>query len=118
VFWRGVIYGAVDGLLLFAFPWTVTWRALDGETRSLPGKIGVSLLAWVLVLLVTTGYHLGYRDFRSAKISQPNIGSAITVLPTLLTANPIAAPVAHMGLHVAAVLHAPRTPLFLPPHRQ
>jgi H+/Cl- antiporter ClcA len=27
IFWRGLIYGAIDGLLLSVFPWIVTWRA-------------------------------------------------------------------------------------------
>jgi hypothetical protein len=29
--WRGAIYETIDGLLLSAFPWLVTWRALGGE---------------------------------------------------------------------------------------
>jgi hypothetical protein len=29
--WRGLIYGALDGVLLSAFPWLVAWRALGGE---------------------------------------------------------------------------------------
>jgi hypothetical protein len=28
IFWRGLVYGAIDGLLLSVFPWVVTWRAL------------------------------------------------------------------------------------------
>jgi hypothetical protein len=37
-------------------------------------------------------------------------------MPTLLTLNPIGAPIAHAGLHVAAVVHDYDTELFLPPH--
>ena len=37
-------------------------------------------------------------------------------VPTLATLNPIGAPIAHVGLHVSAVLHSYETDLFLPPH--
>lgn len=115
--WRGLAYGAVDGLLLFAFPWMVAWRALGAEERGLARKFAASAVALAAILLVTTTYHLGYRDFRSSKILQPNIGSTIASVPTLVTANPIASPISHVFLHVTAVLHSPDTELFLPPHR-
>lgn len=115
--WRGLVYGGVDGLLLFAFPWIVTWRAFGGGRVSRPSRLFAAIVAWAMVLFVTTAYHLGYRDFRSDRIVQPNIGSAITALPTLVTANPVASPIAHVMLHVGAVVHSPYTELFLPPHR-
>jgi hypothetical protein len=37
-------------------------------------------------------------------------------MPTLLSLNPLASPIAHAMLHVAAVTHDPRSDLFLPPH--
>jgi hypothetical protein len=117
VLWRGLVYGAVDGLLLHAFPWTVVWRALRAEEKGLATRLRAAALAWVAVLAVTTAYHLGYRDFRSSKIVQPNVGSTIMSVPTLVTANPIGSPLTHVFLHVAAVVHSPRTELFLPPHR-
>jgi len=114
--WRGLAYGTVDGVLLLAFPWLVTWRALGAETARWPRKLGAAALAWGAILLVTTAYHLGYGDFRSRKIVQPNVGSSIGAVPTLLSANPAASVVSHALLHVAAVVHAPRTDLYLPPH--
>lgn len=118
VVWRGVVYGSVDGLLLLAFPWVVSWRALRAEGGGWKRKLGASVLAYAAVLLVTTAYHLGYRDFRSRKILQPDIGATIAAVPTLLSANPVASPLSHVVLHVAAVLHVPDTDLYLPPHRQ
>lgn len=47
---------------------------------------------------------------------QPNFVSALGALPTLLGANPVASPISHVFLHVTAVLHAPETDLFQPPH--
>ena len=118
VLWRGIVYGSVDGLLLLAFPWTVTWRALRAEEGTRTRKAAAAGLGYAAVLLVTTAYHLGYADFRSGKVLQPNIGAAIGAVPTVLSANPVASPISHVALHVAAVLHVPDTDLYLPPHRR
>lgn len=118
VVWRGLVYGTVDGLLLLAFPWLVVWRTVEAERGRFGAKLGAAAVAWAGILLVTTAYHLGYGDFRSRKIVQPNLGSTLGSIPTLVTANPVASPVSHVFLHVAAVLHAPGTDLFLPPHRE
>jgi hypothetical protein len=117
IFWRGLIYGAIDGLLLSVFPWVVTWRAFDVSARPQEGKIRVNLLAWVFVLAMTTAYHLGYSDFRSKKIIEPNIGNTIISIPTLASANPVGSPIAHATMHITAIIHSPKTELFLPPHR-
>jgi hypothetical protein len=118
VFWRGLIYGAMDGLLLSVFPWIVSWRAFDVEKKPLRKKIAFGFLAWVFILVLTTAYHLGYSDFRSKKIIQPNIGNTIISIPTLVSANPAGSPIAHAMMHIAAIIHAPKTELFLPPHRK
>jgi hypothetical protein len=113
---RGVIYGSTDGLLLSAFPWLVTWRALAGEAASVRKRVGLSLVALGFTLLVTSAYHLGYPDFRGPKLAQANLGNAIATLPTLFAANPVASPLAHAVLRVAAVAHDPQSDLILPPH--
>jgi len=118
IFWRGVVYGVIDGLLLSSFPWIVTWRAFDVGKKPLGKKIAFSFLAWLFILVVTTAYHLGYSDFRSRKIIQPNIGNTIISVPTLVTANPIGSPITHAIMHITAVIHSPKTELFLPPHRE
>ncbi len=117
LFWRGFIYGTVDGLILTVFPWMVTWRAFRAEEKKWTGKIGIGLIAWLFIIIMTTSYHLGYRDFRSPKVIQANIGNTIMSLPTLLSANPVGTPIVHATLHITAVLHSPETDLFLPPHR-
>ena len=118
IFWRGVVYGVIDGLLLSSFPLIVTWRAFDVGRKPLGKKIAFGFLAWLFILAMTTAYHLGYRDFRSRKIIQPNIGNTLISLPTLVTANPIGSPISHALMHIAAVVHSPKTDLFLPPHRE
>ena len=80
------------------------------------GFAAVAAIALAASLLFTATYHLGYSDFRSAKVRKPVAGDLIWAAPVIATANPIGAPIAHAGLHVAAVTHSSDTDLFLPPH--
>jgi pimeloyl-ACP methyl ester carboxylesterase len=116
--WRGVAYGAADGLLLGAFPVLAVFAAFPfvrGRAHALR-TIGTGLLAIVASLTITTAYHLGYPDFRSSKITAPTRGAAIWTAPTLLTLNPVGSMLAHVGLHVSAVVHSYNGDTFLPPH--
>lgn len=116
--WRGVVYGAADGLLLSAFPILVVFAALAGTRlrRRRGGVVAVGAIAMVASVLMTAVYHAGYADFRSDKIARPMAGDLVWSVPTLATLNPVGAPIAHIGLHVGAVLHNSDTELFLPPH--
>jgi hypothetical protein len=117
VLWRGVLYGAIDGLLLSTFPWIVTWRAFEVEGKPFARKVVFGFVAWLFIVVMTTAYHVGYADFRSAKVIQANIGNTIMSAATLFSANPVATPITHAMMHTAAVIHSPKTELFLPPHR-
>jgi hypothetical protein len=88
------------------------------EKKPLGKKIAFVLLSWLFILVLTTAYHLGYSDFRSKKIIQPNIGNTIISVPILVSANPIGSPITHAIMHITAVIHSPKTELFLPPHRK
>ena len=116
--WRGLMYGAIDGLLLSAFPILVVFAALTGSRLRARrgGLVAVGAIAMVASLLVTATYHAGYSDFRSSKLRKPVTGDLVWSVPTLATLNPIGAPIAHVGLHVTAVSHSYDTDLFLPPH--
>jgi len=116
--WRGILYGAADGLLLSAFPILVVFAALSdsGLRRQRGGLVAVGALAMAASLTITATYHLGYSDFRSSKLRKPLTGDLVWSVPTLATLNPIGAPLAHAGLHVAAVTHSYDTEVFLPPH--
>jgi hypothetical protein len=118
--WRGVVYGAADGILLSVFPILTVfglfaWKPL--RERSKKAVAGIGVLALAVSLLFTAVYHLGYPDFRGSKLSRPMTGDVIWSVPTLATLNPVGAPIAHIGVHVTAVLHSYDTDLFLPPHR-
>jgi hypothetical protein len=116
--WRGVVYGAADGLLLSAFPILVVFAALRDSRlrRRAGGLVAVGAVAMAASLAMTAVYHAGYSDFRSEKLAKPLAGDLVWSVPTLATLNPIGSPLAHVGLHVGAVVHNPQTELFLPPH--
>jgi hypothetical protein len=118
VLWRGVLYGATDGLLLSAFPILVVFAAFAGSAvrERFARRVLVVMTALLASLAMTAAYHLGYGDFRSGKVRSPIAGDVAWSVPTLVTLNPIGAPIAHIGVHVAAVLHSYETELFLPPH--
>ena len=116
--WRGVVYGAADGLLLSAFPILLVFAAFKNTKvrKHAGGVIAVGAVAVIASLAMTGVYHAGYSDFRSSKLSKPITGDLVWSIPTLATLNPGGAPIAHVGLHVSAVFHNYNSNLFLPPH--
>lgn len=113
--WRGVTYGAVDALLLSAFPCFVAYSIVHGRVGGVVGKLRFVALALPLVLAITAAYHLGYPQYREDGVKQPEIGNTLISVPMLATANPIGSVVAHASMHTAAVTHAYETDVFLPP---
>jgi hypothetical protein len=118
VVWRGVLYGVTDGVLLSVFPILAVFAAFAGRPllQRLRGKLAVGALALGMSLAFTAVYHLGYPEFRGDMLKKPLAGDVVWSAPTLLTLNPLGAPIAHAGLHVSAVLHSYDTGTFLPPH--
>jgi hypothetical protein len=117
--WLGFVYGALDALFLSVLPVLATWQAFTalGWTETLPGKIGVGVIALIASLLVTVVYHLGYPEYRAAGgMMGPSIGNGVMSLGYILTNNPIAAVFSHIAMHVAGVLQGPATVIQLPPH--
>lgn len=111
--WRGVLYGAMDALLLFVFPATVAYLLLrDSGPRRRLRFAGLTLL---LSMGITATYHLGYPQFRGADLVQPEIGAVVAWVPTALTGNPIGAVIVHDSYHVAANVHTYRSEIYLPP---
>jgi hypothetical protein len=118
IVWRGILYGATDGLLLSVFPILAVFAAFAGA--SIRGRRGgtalVGLIALIASLAMTAAYHAGYSDFRGEKVRKPLAGDLVWSAPTLLTLNPVGAPIAHIALHTTAVVHSYETDTFLPPH--
>ncbi len=115
VAWRGVLYGVVDALLLTAFPLAVAHQLFGGRLVGLTRRIAFGALVLALVMVITATYHLGYRQFREDGVTAPETGNVIISLPAVLTANPLGSIVAHGSMHVAAVIHAYETDVYLPP---
>jgi hypothetical protein len=80
------------------------------------GKVAIGALALAVSLAFTAVYHLGYSDFGGEKLRKPLAGDVVWSVPTLVTLSPLGSPIAHAGLHVAAVVHSYDTDTFLPPH--
>jgi hypothetical protein len=118
VLWRGVIYGLADGLLLSVFPILAVFAAAAGTRlrARTGGLVAVGAAALLASLAMTAVYHAGYSDFRSEKLAKPVAGDVVWSVPTLVTLNPLGAPIAHAGMHVTAVVHSYETDTFLPPH--
>jgi hypothetical protein len=116
--WRGIVYGAADGLLLSAFPILLVFAVFEKSRlrRRVGGVIAVGAIAMAASLAMTAVYHAGYSDFRGSKLSKPVTGDLVWSVPTLATLNPVGAPIAHVGVHITAVVHNYDTELFLPPH--
>ena len=101
------------------FPILVVFAAFAGSRldQRLRGKLVIGIVALAASLAMTGVYHAAYSDFRSGKMAKPLTGDVVWSVPTLLTLNPIGAPIAHAGLHTSAVIHSYETDTFLPPHR-
>lgn len=115
VVWRGLLYGAVDALLLSAFPVAVAYALLGRRLDGLARKAAFGGISLALVMVITATYHLGYEQFREDGVGAPETGNLIISAPAILSANPLGSVVAHAGMHITADLHAYETGTYLPP---
>lgn len=115
--WLGLVYGSLDALLLTVVPVLSVYgsRSAD-DLRSGSERVRWAALALLASLFVTAAYHLGFAEFRGPSLLQPLIGNAVVTLAYLLAGNPLAPVLAHVIMHVAAVLHGTSTTVQLPPH--
>lgn len=118
ILWLGVIYGAVDALLLSVLPVSAVWLALKSldKTSTWPQKMVAGVVAMLASIAVTVAYHVGYTEYHGADMVNPVIGNSLFSLGFLLTANPLTAVIAHIIMHIASVFHGIDTTVTLPPH--
>jgi len=118
ILWPGFAYGLIDSLLLSVLPVMAVQLVFadSGLNSGILGKIGFILLAFLASIFVTVIYHLGYPEFRGKKVIWPVIGNGVLSLAFLLTMNPLAAILPHIGMHVAAMIHGRETTGQVPPH--
>jgi len=116
IVWRGLVYGAVDALLLSAFPGLVAWKLMGGNLAGFTRRVLYGGLTIALVVVITAVYHLGYEDLRNTEgISNPEIGNLVISLPVIVSANPAGSLIAHTSMHLTAVTHSYESKDRLPP---
>lgn len=118
--WIGIGYGAVDALLLNIMPVAAIWAGLGimGAETSWINQVLTGGLGLIASLLVALLYHLGYREFRNAKMGQVLLGNGLITLSYVISGSALAALLSHVLMHITAVLIGPKTTLQLPPHRE
>jgi hypothetical protein len=116
--WPGLIYGAIDGLLLSVLPVFAVLKASSklGWTNTWPKRIGSNMLALVFSLIVIAVYHLGYPEFQNRQVFLPMFGVGVMSLAYIVTRNPITPVLSHIAMHIAAVIHGLNSVVQLPPH--
>ena len=118
ILWPGLAYGLTDSLLLTVLPILAVREAFadpllsDGWT----GKIAFGILALLASFIVTVAYHLGYQEFRNKKVLWTMLGNGVLSLAYILTMNPLAAILPHIGMHITALIHGRETTGQVPPH--
>ena len=111
------MYGVLDALLLSVVPVLSVYRSRPPEVLHRgAARVRWGGLALLASLVVTGAYHLGFAEFRGPTLVQPLIGNAIVTAGYLLTGSPLAALLAHVVMHIAAVLHGMEGTVQLPPH--
>ena len=113
--WRGAGYGAIDALLLTAFPCLVAYAMLHGRMTTVFRRARYMAVAVPMILVITATYHLGYPQYRQDGVARPEVGNTLISIPMLMTANPAGSIAAHISMHVTAVTHSYETTTFLPP---
>jgi len=115
--WLGVVYGAVDAVMLTVIPVLSFYSSrATTEIEETRGRAPRAVAAFAASLFVTAAYHLGFREFQGPGLVQPLIGNGVMTLAYLASGSPIAAIVSHVIMHVAAVIHGAATVTQLPPH--
>jgi hypothetical protein len=111
--WVGLIYGALDALLLTVVPVLAVMESSDSPGRQ---RWRSRVMAFLASLLVAAVYHLGFQEYRGPALKQPLIGNGLITAAYLLTGNAFTPIAGHVIMHSAAVLHGPESTPQLPPH--
>lgn len=115
--WLGVAYGLADALILSVLPVLALYGSQRAELLRAPAsRLRLAAVALAGSAVITAAYHAGFTEFRGPQLIQPVLGNLIITLGYLLSGSPVAPAVAHVIMHVAAVLHGVVTTVQLPPH--
>jgi hypothetical protein len=114
--WRGVAYGAINSLVLTAFPLAVALGVMGSETvMGVVRRLGLAVVTFALIWTMSTVYHLGFDQFDGDDLVTPQLSTAAVSIPTVITANPLGSVLAQMSLHVAATFRTFESDVLVPP---
>ncbi len=99
ILWRGVLFGIIGTALISAFPFITVWRAFAGAEPGNLRKLGVLAIAVIAISLTSLSYNIGLSGFNKDRITYNVKMSLLTGIPTLLSGNPFASPVAGAFLY-------------------
>ena len=118
ILWPGIAYGLIDGLLISVIPVAVVYEELSGASwaAGAAGRMELGAIALAASFLVAGIYHAGYPEFRGKNILWAIFGNGLMSLAYIVTANPLAAVLPHIAMHVASMIHGRETTVQLPPH--
>jgi hypothetical protein len=115
--WLGLVYGLVDALMLSILPVLILYAGRPaGELQDPVSRLRWAAAALLGSAVVAAAYHAGFREFRNASLLGPVIGNLVITFGYLASGSPIAPLLAHVMMHLAALIHGPATTVQLPPH--
>ena len=114
--WLGLVYGAVDAVMLSVVPVLALYGARPGDDLGHASRIRMAGLALLASLVIAAAYHLGFADFRNASLVQPLVTTLILTMAYLLSGSPLAPIVGRVMLNAAVLLHGVGAAGPLPPH--
>lgn len=114
--WRGLAYGLADSLVLSAFPLAVAIGVMGTERIiGVARRLALATLTLVLIVTMSTVYHLGFSQFDDGDLVTPQLSTAVVAVPTLVTANPVGSLLAQVSLHVAVTFRTFESDVLVPP---
>ena len=105
VFWRGIIFGLASGIMISVFPFIVTWRALAGANPGNLRRVGVIVISIFFIALSSFSYGMGFTGLNDRDHLKNRIATSIIAsIPTLISGNPVAAPIAGAFKEISAIV--------------
>lgn len=102
--WRGIAFGLAGGFMISTLPFIIVWRSLAGPDPGTLRKFAVALTAVAAVSIISLLNSLSLSNLEHRRIDSAFPGNIVAGLPTLLSGNPMAAPIAGAFLSVSEVM--------------
>jgi hypothetical protein len=110
VIWRGLVFGFISSIVLTAFPFITVWRSFAGKNPGRLRRFGMVIISAIAIFLMSLCQSIGYAGFDKEKIANQVKVNIIAGLPTLLSGNPMASPIAGTFLKVSETVLTPDNP--------